>query len=236
MKQINNCMRTHKHHIIPKHAGGTDSPDNLVELSIKEHANAHKSLYDEHGRWQDRVAWLSLSGIMKDEERIYEIQANANKGNPSNWRHSKESKRKLSVANSGKSNGMYGKKAHNRGVKRPGVGGRKKGTVWSTSERIIRERSRSKPGYYDYLKDPERGRKISEATKGRVGPATGKTWYNNGENETYAFICPEGFVKGRKKRESYKKNMLWYNNGNVEKQFKENEQLEGYQRGRLRRK
>ena len=24
----------HKHHIIPKHAGGTDDPDNLIELSI----------------------------------------------------------------------------------------------------------------------------------------------------------------------------------------------------------
>jgi hypothetical protein len=70
---INNIMKTHKHHIIPKHAGGTDNPENLIELTILEHAEAHRVLYETYNRWQDRVAWLSLSGIMKDEERIYEI-------------------------------------------------------------------------------------------------------------------------------------------------------------------
>lgn len=67
-------MKKHKHHIIPKHAGGTNEPSNLVKLTIEEHSEAHRKLYEEHGRWQDRVAWLSLAGIMKDEERIYEIQ------------------------------------------------------------------------------------------------------------------------------------------------------------------
>jgi hypothetical protein len=28
----------HKHHIIPKHAGGTNDPSNLIELTIEEHA------------------------------------------------------------------------------------------------------------------------------------------------------------------------------------------------------
>ena len=37
----------HKHHIIPKHAGGTDDPENLVYLSVKEHAIAHAKLYLE---------------------------------------------------------------------------------------------------------------------------------------------------------------------------------------------
>ena len=77
---INNNMKTHKHHIIPRHVGGTDDPSNLIELSIEEHAEAHRILYEVHGRWQDRVAWLSLSGIMKDEERIYEILKNSNPG------------------------------------------------------------------------------------------------------------------------------------------------------------
>jgi len=27
-------MITHKHHIIPKHIGGTDDPSNLIELTI----------------------------------------------------------------------------------------------------------------------------------------------------------------------------------------------------------
>ena len=45
-------MITHKHHIIPKHIGGTDDPSNLIELIIPEHAEAHRKLYEEYGRWQ----------------------------------------------------------------------------------------------------------------------------------------------------------------------------------------
>ena len=34
-------MVYHKHHIIPKHIGGTDDPSNLVDLTIEEHAEAN---------------------------------------------------------------------------------------------------------------------------------------------------------------------------------------------------
>ena len=52
----------HNHHIIPRHAGGTDAPDNLVKLTVQEHAEAHKKLWEEHGRLEDRAAWLGLCG------------------------------------------------------------------------------------------------------------------------------------------------------------------------------
>ena len=52
----------HKHHIIPKHMGGTNDPSNLVTVTIEEHANLHKQLWEELGHWQDKVAWLALSG------------------------------------------------------------------------------------------------------------------------------------------------------------------------------
>ena len=64
----------HKHHIIPKHAGGSDDPSNLIELTIEQHAEAHKTLYEKHGRWQDRIAWLSLSGAISCKEAIHEAQ------------------------------------------------------------------------------------------------------------------------------------------------------------------
>ena len=51
----------HKHHIIPKHAGGTDDPQNIVKLTVEEHALAHKKLYEQYGRWQDLAAWKGLS-------------------------------------------------------------------------------------------------------------------------------------------------------------------------------
>jgi hypothetical protein len=63
----------HIHHIIPKHAGGTDDPSNLIELTVEEHAAAHLKLYEEFGRIQDKRAWLGLAKIMTGEEIINEI-------------------------------------------------------------------------------------------------------------------------------------------------------------------
>ena len=57
----------HKHHIIPKHMGGSNNPSNIVELTIEEHAEAHRVLYETHGCWQDRLAWLGLSGYGRSE-------------------------------------------------------------------------------------------------------------------------------------------------------------------------
>ena len=72
----------HKHHIIPRHAGGTDDPSNLIELTVEEHAEAHRLLYEEHGRWQDKVAWKALAGMIGKEEIIRMIQSEGGKYKP----------------------------------------------------------------------------------------------------------------------------------------------------------
>lgn len=69
----------HKHHIIPKHMGGSDDPSNLKELTIDEHAEAHRELYKQHGLKQDYVAWKTLEGSMPREEAIREIRIQSNK-------------------------------------------------------------------------------------------------------------------------------------------------------------
>lgn len=69
----------HKHHIIPKHMGGTDDPENLVELTIEEHAEAHRLLYEKYGKWQDYYAWKGLSGQIGKEELLKGIMLNASK-------------------------------------------------------------------------------------------------------------------------------------------------------------
>lgn len=60
----------HKHHIVPKYMGGTDEPSNLVKLTIEEHAEAHKILWEKHGNWQDYLAWQGLLNRIDKEELL----------------------------------------------------------------------------------------------------------------------------------------------------------------------
>jgi len=59
----------HLHHIIPKHMGGSDDPNNLIELSIKEHAQAHFHLWEKFGFIEDKIAWECLSGRKLSEDK-----------------------------------------------------------------------------------------------------------------------------------------------------------------------
>lgn len=66
----------HKHHIIPKHMGGSNDASNIVELTIKEHAEAHRKLFEQYGLWQDKCAWLTLSGQISVAEATKMAQVN----------------------------------------------------------------------------------------------------------------------------------------------------------------
>jgi len=55
----------HVHHIVPKHMGGTDDKSNLKFLSIKDHANAHKLLFEKYNQKFDYSAWKSLEGLCR---------------------------------------------------------------------------------------------------------------------------------------------------------------------------
>ncbi len=75
--------------------GGTDDPTNLVELTVSEHADAHRVLWETYGKQEDLLAWKSLSKQI-DEEEIQELRSSIggknNKGKPK----SEETKRKMS--------------------------------------------------------------------------------------------------------------------------------------------
>ena len=59
----------HIHHIIPRHLGGTDDPENLTPpISIELHAAFHKDLWEQLGHKEDFIAWQALSGRMTSEE------------------------------------------------------------------------------------------------------------------------------------------------------------------------
>ena len=87
-------MILHKHHIVPRHMGGSNHESNIVLLTVEEHAEAHRILYEEHGKWEDFVAWKALSGQVGKEELFREIRRQANLGR----RHSEETKKKIREA------------------------------------------------------------------------------------------------------------------------------------------
>ena len=59
----------HRHHLIPKHMGGTDDEDNLTPpISIELHAEFHRLLWEDFGKYEDFIAWRCLSGRMSSED------------------------------------------------------------------------------------------------------------------------------------------------------------------------
>lgn len=88
----------HKHHIIPRHVGGSDDPSNLIELTIEDHAIAHRHLWKMYGRWQDKIAWLVLSGQIDMDEASRLASSNSFKGR----KHTEEAKQKIKAANIGR--------------------------------------------------------------------------------------------------------------------------------------
>lgn len=128
----------HKHHIIPKSLGGTNSPENLIWLFASEHAKAHylyskenpnnsgmayaaSALCSKNGELltNDEIDWLSKHNSELQSERVM------GEKNPMYGKHhTEESKRKNAEKQKGKAAGkknpMYG--IHLRGENHPRFG------------------------------------------------------------------------------------------------------------------
>jgi hypothetical protein len=80
--------------------GGSDDPSNLIELTIGEHAEAHKKLYEQYGHWQDLIAWKGLSGQIGYEEVLTEVYRYAGKkgGSAKGYKFTEEGRLKLKEA------------------------------------------------------------------------------------------------------------------------------------------
>ncbi len=178
----------HKHHIIPKHMGGTDDPGNLIELTVEQHAEAHRLLYETYGFEQDKLAWQGLLGIIPKEDIVkvgYKIgQAKTTlilkeKYGVTNPGQLPESRKKASERM---------KKRHEKGlVKIPNWTGKKH--KQETKDKI--------------------GKKLSIAQEGFKNSQFGTMWITNGtENKkvkkTVDFI-PKGWYKGRTQSAESKK-------------------------------
>lgn len=137
MKQI--------HHIIPKHMGGTDDPSNLIELTIEEHAEAHRILYEQHGKKEDLAAFLGLSGLA-NKKKIYNLLLENRRGKPL----SQDVKDKISKSLKGKS--------HSWGYK-ISITSKKQNKTW------LKGNTNAK-GNAGKTKSTEHKKKISESHKG----------------------------------------------------------------------
>ena len=138
---------THKHHIIPKHAGGTDDPSNLVELTVEEHALAHKKLYEQYGNFQDKLAWQGLKGMIPKQEIISQLMSNLS---------------------SGENNPMYGRSA----IIEQNLKWYTDGTenIYVTEDTQPKGFYNGRSGIKRRPASPETKKKISESLKGNIPP------------------------------------------------------------------
>lgn len=60
-----------RHHIIPKHVGGSDDEDNIITLTYRQHILAHLLLYRVYKRYEDLIAYRLMRGL--DENRKVSI-------------------------------------------------------------------------------------------------------------------------------------------------------------------
>lgn len=80
----------HKHHIIPKYKGGSDDPSNLIEVSVEEHAELHKKLWEENSDYRDYLAWQGLSELMNKEDIVSKLISYTHKGKKKTPEHVKK--------------------------------------------------------------------------------------------------------------------------------------------------
>lgn len=72
----------HYHHIVPRHAGGTNDPSNLIKVTVEEHAELHFARYLQYGELGDWLAAYSLSGQISHAEATAEARRNFLERNP----------------------------------------------------------------------------------------------------------------------------------------------------------
>lgn len=178
--------------------GGTDDPSNIVELTIKEHAEAHKKLYEEYGFWQDYVAWQGLAKLSPKEDLVKILQSEGGKKcrilhpNPfkgvrtkTNFNLNEEHRQKVAKLANAESAKEKRKKTFTERKHQQKEKNSQFGKVWCVNKNAT-DLSKRKMYHKDlipvnYISTTE----WKEKRKNKNNNAYGRHWYNNGKQNFY---------------------------------------------------
>lgn len=200
-RSLDASVYVEKHHIVPKSLGGNNDPANLVNLTAREHLLCHRLLVKmTEGVERSKMAFAAWRMVFMGNKhkrhivtsRVYESikleMAIARRNSKGSYKHSLESKEKISKGNKGK---RLGKSLPPEW--REKIGDSRRGEVRgplpkSTTQKISESLTGKKREAF-----PESHK--SNISAGRIG----KRQYNNGINSILCFpgTEPEGYVLGR---------------------------------------
>lgn len=191
--------------------GGTNETENLIELSVEEHAEAHRKLFEEHGCWQDYIAWQGLSGLISKEELVKRIQSEASKarlkkyGNPlsgiktpTNFALNEEHRKLCTALATSPAANAKRKKTKSERKPQQGIKNSMFGAKWCVEENstdlVDRKIFRVVPeGWITTTEWKDR-------RKNKSNNAYGRHWYNDGTENFFLKECDpmvEKLVRGR---------------------------------------
>lgn len=152
----------HNHRILPGHMGGKYTEDNVIKLTISEHATWHYELWVYYGHWEDYYAWQCLSKQIGRDELLFKISSEQGK------------KRKGSTPWNKDKTGIYSeenkKKISRKGSKHSIESKQKMSNSHKGSIRNEKQR--------ENISKSLKGKPKSEATKKKLSEAS-KNWWNS---------------------------------------------------------
>lgn len=178
-------MTSHKHHVKPRHKGGTDGP--TVSMNPWDHAelHAHRFINDEdtwfHGGLleylepQLKQLVLKKFSEVRQEDNWWNDGTNEKRSSKQpgpnfvqgRLPYSEESYQKISEAHTGK-------------------------RWWTNGEKLVFDFVCPEGFYAGKAPHSEKTKQLMSQTH------KGKKWWTDGQSETFRFDCPEGFRPGRK--------------------------------------
>ena len=111
----------HKHHKIKFKDGKRIRTDEIVTLTLEEHAKEHKRLYKLGGHWKDKAAYEGLSGQIPKKDVIAKVLSENGKENVHNL-HTPEIKAKAAEATRKANTGRVFTKEWRKKISEAGMG------------------------------------------------------------------------------------------------------------------